>query len=159
MIALNNALSEGNDANMFVTLFVGVLQLETGKLRYCNAGHDAPLLVGQGVGLLPCLSNLPVGAMPGIEYEPQEADICPHTTIFLYTDGLTEAEDLNHAQFGLPRVISLAEQLLLEHRNHPDILISETEKAVHQFVGEAEKSDDLTMLAIQYEKDSNEELS
>ena len=159
MTALNNALSESNDANMFVTLFVGALQLETGKLRYCNAGHDAPLLVGQGVGLLPCLSNLPVGAMPGIEYEPQEADICPHTTIFLYTDGLTEAEGLNHVQFGLPRVLSLTEQLLAEHRHHPDILISEMEKTVHQFVGEAEKSDDLTMLAIQYEKDSNEELS
>lgn len=156
---LNNALSEGNDSNMFVTLFVGVLHLETGKLRYCNAGHDAPLLVGQGVGLLPCLPNLPVGVMPNIDYELQEADIYPNTTIFLYTDGLTEAEDLSHAQFGLPRVTSLAEQLLAEHRHHPDILISEMEKAVHLFVGEAEKSDDLTMLAIQYEKDSNEQLS
>ena len=159
MIALNNALAENNDANMFVTLFVGVLQLSTGKLCYCNAGHDAPLLVGQGVGLLPCLPNLPAGAMGGMKFKPQEADIVPNTTIFLYTDGLTEAEDLNHAQFGLPRVITLAEQLLGEHRHQPESLISEMENAVHSFVGGAEKSDDLTMLAIQYEKDSNEEQS
>ena len=97
--------------------------------------------------------------MGGMEYKPQEADIVPNTTIFLYTDGLTEAEDLNHVQFGLPRVITLAEPLLAEHRHQPESLISEMENAVHLFVGEAEKSDDLTMLAIQYEKDSNEEQS
>ena len=60
MIALNNALSEGNDANMFVTLFVGVLQLETGKLRYCNAGHDAPLLVGR---VLVCFLACPISLL------------------------------------------------------------------------------------------------
>ncbi|MBQ4358284.1 MAG: SpoIIE family protein phosphatase, partial [Paludibacteraceae bacterium] len=60
---LNDTMSEGNDSNMFVTLFVGVLDLPTGRLRYCNAGHDAPMLIGSNIGMLPCDSNLPVGVM------------------------------------------------------------------------------------------------
>lgn len=147
---LNHALSEGNEKNMFVTFFVGVLHLDNGILHYCNAGHNAPLLIGRGVGMLPCDPNLPVGAITDWKFTLQETSIDSQTTIFLYTDGLNEAEDIHHAQFGNERVLAAAETLLAENRNQPDVIVGCMTKAVHTFVGEAEQSDDLTMLAIKY---------
>ena len=149
---LNDALVENNEANMFVTLFVGVLDLTLGQMRYCNAGHDAPLLIGAGVGMLPCDSNLPLGVMPGGTFSSQEIMIHPKTVIFLYTDGLTEAEDANHAQFGEKRVLEVAEKVLAEEENVPSPIISRMSEAVRVFVGNAEQSDDLTMLAIKYKR-------
>ena len=150
--ALNKALADGNDSNMFVTLFIGVLDLGNGHLCYCNAGHDAPLLMGEQVDLLPCDSNLPVGIMPDWEFSQQEMDIAPKTTIFLYTDGLTEAEDSSHAQFDLQRVEDLASSLIAEGKNQPTVIVNEMTEAVGAFVGDATQSDDLTMLAINYKK-------
>lgn len=146
---LNNAISEKNEASMFVTLFVGVLDLKSGLMRYSNAGHDAPMLIGRNVGLLPCDPNLPVGVMPGWKFTLQEAVIDRNTTIFLYTDGLNEAEDNLHAQFGKERVQAVAETLLAQKRHQPKTLIASMSDAVQEFVGDAEQSDDLTMLAIQ----------
>ena len=149
---LNNAMAEGNDTNMFVTLFVGVLDLTNGLLRYCNAGHEAPLLVGRDVGALACDPNLPIGVLQGYEYTQQEVSIDSGTTIFLYTDGLNEAENYEHAQFGDLRIWNLAKLLLNEQRHQPKRMIDAMDNAVHTFVGDAEQSDDLTMLAIQYKK-------
>ena len=149
---LNNAMSEGNDTNMFVTVFVGVLDLTNGLLRYCNAGHDAPLLVGRDVGVLSCQPNLPIGVVAGFEYTQQEVSIDSGTTIFLFTDGLNEAENYEHAQFGDLRIWNLAKLLLNEQRHQPKRMIDAMTNAVHTFVGDAEQSDDLTMLAIQYKK-------
>jgi sigma-B regulation protein RsbU (phosphoserine phosphatase) len=148
--ALNEALVDGNETNMFVTLFVGILDLTNGQMRYCNAGHDAPMLVGHGVGLVPCDANLPLGVMPGYQYSLQELTIEHETTIFLFTDGLNEAEDINHVQFGIQRVLDLAGQLLSEGKHQPKNIIEKMGEALQDFVGEAEQSDDLTMLAIQY---------
>ena len=150
--ALNEALAEGNETCMFVTLFVGVLDLDTGLLRYCNAGHDAPLLIGQDVGLLPCEPNLPIGIFSGFEFLVQETVVNPMTTIFLYTDGLNEAEDIRHEQFENRRVLEVAGKLLAEGKNQPKTIVEQMAVAVHSFVGEAEQSDDLTMLAIKYRK-------
>ena len=147
---LNDALVENNETNMFVTFFVGVLDLKTGQMNYCNAGHDSPLLIGDGVGVLPCDPNLPLGVMPGWDYTLQELTMERQTTIFLYTDGLNEAENNAHVQFGTERVTNLAEELLAEDKNQPAEIIDKMAEAVRAFVGEAEQSDDLTMLAIQY---------
>ena len=149
---INETLSEQNASCMFVTLFVGVLDLPTGRLRYCNAGHDSPILVGDGVGLLPCDSNIPAGVMEGWKFTSQEILIYQQTTIFLYTDGLTEAEDINHGQFGEDRMLVLAKDVRKEERHAPESIIAEMTQAVRAFVGDAEQSDDLTMLAIQYTK-------
>ena len=147
---LNNALSENNDSNMFVTLFTGVLDLTTGHLHYCNAGHNAPLLVGRDVGDLPCLPNLPLGILPEFQFEAQEVDIYPDTTIFLFTDGLNEAENAFHEQFGDERIEEVAKCVLAKHEHQPLNITYEMYQAVHTFVGGAEQSDDLTMLAVQY---------
>ncbi len=143
---LNEIMSSENNSDMFVTFFVGVLDMPTGRMRYCNAGHDAPILIGSGAGLLPCDSNIPVGVMQGWKYTLQEATIDPWTTIFLYTDGLTEAEDIEHGQFQEQRIFDVIKQASHE----PKQLIEAMTEAVHRFVGEAQQSDDLTMLALQY---------
>ena len=153
---MNRTIADMNKTNMFVTLFVGVLDLPTGRLHYCNAGHDAPLLVGVGVGELSCDANIPVGFMPQWKYTLQEAHIFTGTTIFLFTDGLTEAEDINHAQFQMERVHEVAGQALAQQMQEPKELIGSMTEAVHQFVGDAEQSDDLTMMAIQYIKQQHD---
>ena len=150
--ALNNAQAEGNETNMFVTIFVGVLDLASGLLSYCNAGHDAPMLVGRDVGTLPCDPNLPIGVIQDYHFTRQEAAIDSGTTIFLFTDGLNEAENSSHAQFGDLRIMNLAKRLLAEGAHQPQHMIEQMTAAVHDFVGDAEQSDDLTMLAIQYKK-------
>ena len=149
---INKTIADMNKMNMFVTLFVGVLDLPTGLLLYCNAGHDAPLLVGAGVGELPCDSNIPVGFMPDWEYTLQEAEIYTGTTIFLFTDGLTEAMNAENEEFQMDRITDVATQALANQQQEPRQLISLMTDAVHAFVGEAEQSDDLTMMGIQYIK-------
>ena len=147
---MNTIIADMNKTQMFVTLFVGVLDLPTGHLHYCNAGHDAPLLIGDGIGELPCDPNIPVGFLPSWEYSLQEAQISTGTTIFLFTDGLTEAMDANYAQFQMERINDVASQALSQQQQEPHQLINKMTDAVHQFVGDAEQSDDLTMMAIQY---------
>jgi len=150
--ALNAAVADGNETNMFVTLFLGVLDLHTGVLQYCNAGHDSPLLIGKDVRTLDCDSNLPIGVMGDWAFSRQEIQLESQTTIFLYTDGLNEAEDSMHAQFGENRIIRVAESQLVDGPVKPDAIVSRMNEAVHRFVDEAEQSDDLTMLAIKYIK-------
>ena len=149
---LNNAMAEGNDTNMFVTLFVGVLDLATGLLEYCNAGHNYAMLIGKLVSTLPCDPNLPIGVMPDMPFTKQQLTIEPETTIFLYTDGLNEAEDPVHAQFGVQRIIRIAESLVKEGSNNPTTITNQMIEGVHRFVDDAEQSDDMTILAIKYGK-------
>ena len=154
--SMNESMADMNESNMFVTLFVGVLDLPTGRMRYCNAGHDAPLLVGSGVGMLPVEPNIPVAVMSGWKFQGQEAHIYTGTTIFLFTDGLTEAEDKDHAQFRMERIEEVATQALAAQEQAPKLIIKRMSDAVHQFVGDAQQSDDLTMLAIQYIKQQSD---
>lgn len=153
---MNENISEGNDNNMFVTLFIGVLDLQTGHLRYCNAGHDAPYILNEqgnttdkeNMTVLPVDSNLPIGVLPDMTFSEQEMTIARGTTIFLYTDGLTEAENVNHELFGEERIV----ETITGFGSGPQELIEKVTGAVHQFVGDYEQSDDLTMLAIQIKK-------
>lgn len=148
---INNIMSANNDTNMFVTLFVGMLDLASGRLTYCNAGHDSPLILDKnGVNELPCEPNLPIGVLENWEFKQQEAMLLSPSTIFLYTDGLNEAENITHAQFGDKRIVQEAKTLLSEGELHPREVIDRMTDAVHQFVGGADQSDDLTMLAVYY---------
>ncbi|MBR7086348.1 MAG: SpoIIE family protein phosphatase [Prevotella sp.] len=149
---MNDSMADMNQTNMFVTLFVGVLDLPTGRLHYSNAGHEAPLLVGDGMGSLPIDSNIPIGIMTDWKFTGQDTFILPQTCIFLYTDGLTEAEAIDHEQFGKQRVLDTARELYIKKECTTEMLINNMTEAVHTFVDEAEQSDDLTMLAIQYTK-------
>ena len=146
VMGINELLCDNNETNMFVTLFVGVLDLASGLLDYSNAGHDMPLLLTEsGVTLLSCDPNIPAGVMSGWDYTCQQIQLQSGTTIFLYTDGLNEAEDVNHQQFGMDRVLMTANSA----DGCPQSLIAAMTLAVQKFVGEAEQSDDLTLFAIQ----------
>lgn len=155
MQAINEASCRGNESSMFVTFFLGVLDLPTGHLRYCNGGHDAPMMIrgegqevrGERMVQIPVLPNLPVGLFDDVKYGMQEMKLEPDSTIFLYTDGLTEAMNSQRKQFGMKRI----EQVLGSCINlHPEEIINTMIAAVHGFVKDAEQSDDLTMLAIRY---------
>ncbi|MBO4718289.1 MAG: SpoIIE family protein phosphatase [Prevotella sp.] len=153
---MNEAISDSNDSNMFVTLFVGVLDLQTGHLRYCNAAHNAPYRIsekwraesGEFATAIPVNPNLPVGAMPDWNYTEQETEMTTGSILFLYTDGLTEAENAQQELFGEQRVADV----VTTFNGAPQELIETMTDAVHKFVGDTEQSDDLTMLAIKYTK-------
>lgn len=147
MTILNDTMTTNNEANMFVTLFIGVLDLPTGRLRFCNAGHNAPILIGHTKGFLPIEPNLPIGVMPGWEYKMQDTLIDPDTVIFVYTDGLTEATNEENKLFGEKRMMDS-----IKLNESPKSVLDKMTENVKQFVGQAEQSDDLTMLAIQYKK-------
>ena len=147
VMQMNDSLSgEGNDQSMFVTLFLGVFNLTTGELHYCNAGHNSPLVIGhRSLVNLDCKANLPLGVIGGFAYQEQAAKLEIGDTLFLYTDGLTEAENARHEQFGEER---MGELLAAHGEQSPQELIETMHQAVAKFVGNAEQSDDLTLFAI-----------
>ena len=148
---LNREACRNNATGTFVTLFLGVLDLSTGRLRYCNAGHDRPVLVGDSVEELPALANVPVGAFDDVTFQEQEAMVAPGTLLFLYTDGVTESMDADRRQYGRERLLGA----LSACPRKPDVLVRTIEAGVRAFAGEAEQSDDLTMLAIHYHPNEN----
>lgn len=145
---INESLCRGNESNMFVTFFIGVLDLPTGIMRYCNAGHNPPLIIKDDlVELLPVKANLALGVMDDMDYLLQQVNVDPETRIVLYTDGLTEAKNLKHQQFGLDRTL---EALKGCHNTTAERLVQSLTQKVDAFVDSAEPSDDLTLLAIRY---------
>ncbi len=142
---MNNSLAEMNDADMFVTFFCGVLNLANGDLKYCNAGHNPPMILTDSIRTLPSVPNLPLGIMKGMDFTEQQMQFNYDDALFLYTDGLTEAENINHEQFGEERV----ESALHGRKSSEEHLINIQNK-VKEFVGEAPQSDDLTMMFIHY---------
>lgn len=153
---LNKTLCQGNDTNMFVTLFIGVLNLPTGRLRYCNAGHDKPLIVEQGsIRQLTADENLPLGVFNDIKYETEECILPSGCTLFLYTDGLTEAMSCDRQQFRLHHVKERLAHICEQQIADATMTVKDMEQAVNDFVGDAEQSDDLTLLAIRYTPPEN----
>lgn len=150
---VNNAMSEMNENSMFVTLFVGVLDLYTGNLTYSNAGHCAPVLLGGEPTFLAVDANIPVGVMPDWQFSSQQTTLNPGQTVFLYTDGLTEAENANLEQFGEIRMM----KALAESDTNPRPLVEHILKVAKSFVGTIDQSDDLTMLAIHFTKPRSKE--
>ena len=150
MQILNENACQGNDTNMFITFFIGVLDLPTGKLRYCNAGHNGPVVIGKEIRMLPVKANLPLGVVNDMVFVAQEETLAPNETLFLYTDGLTEAKDLKHEQFGMTRLNDVLQHSLVQKTITPEQVIMKITEEVNVFVQDAEQSDDLTLLAIQY---------
>ena len=110
MGTLNENVSQGNESNMFITFFIGVLDLPTGKLRYCNAGHDRPFVIGKETNVLPAKANLPLGVVENMVYVAQETDLVPGDMLFLFTDGLTEAKNIKHQLFGIQRLTNYLQE-------------------------------------------------
>lgn len=146
---MNDMMTRHNDMSMFITFFMGILHLNTGELHYCNGGHKAPYIIKDkgGVDILPVDRNLPIGAMPDWEFTSQDAVLEPGTTLFLYTDGLDEAENAQQQMFGKARI----KEMLQDISPHPDALIDHMTQVVADFVAGNEQSDDLTMLSVRYQ--------
>jgi sigma-B regulation protein RsbU (phosphoserine phosphatase) len=148
MQTINETSCRGNDTNMFVTMFIGVLDLPTGNLRYCDAGHDAPIIMENGeYKMVDVATHLPLGVFDDVQYGVQSLTLQPDSIIFLYTDGLTEAKNRARRQFGLKRVQDVLEDCTGQN---PHEMLETITKTVDGFVKNAEQSDDLTMLVIRY---------
>lgn len=143
--SMNDSLAAMNENNMFVTFFCGVLDLADGRLRYCNAGHNPPMTLTDAIQLLPVQPNLPLGIAPGMKFVEQEMDFHYDDALFLYTDGLSEAENSRQEQFGDQRIVSS-----LHGRKPAEDHLENIKRKVSEFVGDAPQSDDLTMLFIHY---------
>ncbi len=145
--AMNESMSDTNENNMFVTLFCGVLDLTTGHLRFCNAGHNAPyLLYPDGTSVpLEVNPNLPLAVMEGMVFAEQEMDLPSGTGLFMFTDGLNEAENEDHDQFGNERL-----QAQLSSSLSATEQVQVMTRSVDEFVDDAPQSDDLTILYIKY---------
>ncbi len=153
--ALNNSVAESNEANMFVTMYIGVIDLETGTMTFCNAGHNPPILLypDGNCEFQKVQPNLPVGAVEGIEYEDQTIDLPYGTALLLYTDGMNEAENTKHEQFGNERLIQHVKQSC--HYTSQET-VKHLQQQVTLFAGDAEQSDDLTLLCIRLDGSSLE---
>jgi sigma-B regulation protein RsbU (phosphoserine phosphatase) len=146
--AINNGLAEGNDEDMFCTLFCGVLDMQTGKVEYCNAGHNAPIWVHNGkTDFMTPEVNLPTGVMGEFEYKSETMQLSEGDALFLYTDGVTEAENRNKDLFGDTSALAMVD--LLKDMTMKD-LSDGVYDAVKQFVDGYEQSDDLTMLCLRW---------
>lgn len=152
MSGINEMACEGNETNMFVTFFIGVLDLPTGRLRYCNAGHDAPLIINKSVSLLPVDANLPLGLFNDIMFTLQEYRLPQEATLLFYTDGLTETADTEHNLFGLERIIQTAKDCLAQGKTTPGEMMACQYEASKRFANGAQQSDDLTMLGVHYHR-------
>lgn len=142
---MNRNLSEEYNGGDFVTMFVGILDLTTGHLDYCNAGHEAPLIAGQPLDVK---RNLPVGSLSDWSYEGQQTQLKPGDMLFLYTDGLSEAKNSAEELLGRKRV----QQIVSEHATDTaQQLIELMEAEVRHHAGDAEQNDDITMLAIKWQ--------
>ncbi|MBR5678577.1 MAG: SpoIIE family protein phosphatase [Paludibacteraceae bacterium] len=152
MQILNDSLSENNEQLMFVTLFLGVLDLESGELNYCNAGHNAPVIIDGHQAKeesIPVLPNLPLGIEPGFAFTAQAMQLHRDDTLFLYTDGLTEAANKRMELFSENRMMDVLAKV---NGLRPQQIVDSIQTEVGRFVDGAEQSDDLTMLVIRYQQ-------
>ena len=145
---MNEALSgEENQTCMFVTLFIGLVDLKTGHLSFCNAGHNPPVIGGgeHHGEFLQMLPNFPIGVMPGLEFQGEEIDCIKGRPLFIYTDGLNEAENREHDQFGDDHLIDI---LRNTHFDTARQVVETLAAKVEEHRDGADPNDDLTMMCL-----------
>ena len=145
---MNEALSgDENPTNMFVTMFVGMVNLQSGHLKFCNAGHNPPVIGGgeHHGEFLQMLPNFPIGVLPGLEFQGEEIDTIKGRALFLYTDGLNEAENREHEQFGDDQLLSI---LRNTHFESAQQVVETLYNEVQRHRDGADPNDDLTMMCL-----------
>ena len=145
----NNALCYDNQVNMFVTAWVGILEISTGKLTASNAGHEYPAIRQNGgdFSLYKDKHGLAIGCMEGVSYKEYEIQLEPGDKLFLYTDGVPEATDKTEKMFGTDRMI---DSLNKNKAADPCLLLKKVRASVNSFAGDCEQFDDLTMMCLEY---------
>ncbi len=145
----NEAICAGNHEDMFVTIWLGVLELSTGKLVAANAGHEYPIIKqpGEGFEILKDKHGLVVGGIAGVKYRQYELTMKPGSKLFLYTDGVPEATNADNELFGMDRLVTALNTL---PDADPEAILKNVRRHVDDFVKDAEQFDDLTMLCFEY---------
>lgn len=145
----NNKLCEGNEAGMFVTVWMGYLNTKTGEVTYANAGHNPPVIrhADGSVEMVKSRPGLVLAGMEGIRYRANTVQLKPDDLLYLYTDGVTEATDVANNLYGEVRL-----QAVLQQKNVGDVetVCRKVKENVDNFVGDAPQFDDITMLALKY---------
>ena len=145
----NDSLCSNNTAQMFVTAWIGVLDIPSGDLTFVCAGHNPPVLISNGTAeFIKRRSGFVLGGMEGMKYREQTVTLKKGDRFFLYTDGVTEAENSMHELFGEERLAAC-----LEHADAktPDEVLSDVKTGINAHVSGAEQFDDITMLCINYQ--------
>ena len=145
----NEAICSNNEAQMFVTVWVGILEISTGRLTAANAGHEYPV-IKKPDGRFEVFKDkhgLVIGAMDGMVYREYELQLEPGSKLFLYTDGVPEANDADNRLFGMERMLAA---LNADPDAAPEQILKNVRGAVDDFVKDAEQFDDLTMLCMEY---------
>ncbi len=145
---MNDALSGDDNGNgMFVTFWLGLVDLQTGHLDYCNAGHNPPVIGGgdHHGDFLDMIPNAPIGLWPELEYKGEEIDSIRNRPLFIYTDGLNEAENPQREQFGDDRLLDALRRTRFENAQQ---VIESLKQEVEAFRNGAEPNDDLTMMCL-----------
>jgi sigma-B regulation protein RsbU (phosphoserine phosphatase) len=143
---VNDQLCAGNDANMFVTLFCGFLEIDSGRVVYSNGGHLAPVLWCDGqASPLPIPKGTLIGVIPGISYARSEIELNRGDLILCYTDGVTEAQTVNGEEFSEPRLAGIVAEIAHQPL---ELLLDKVRLSVAEYSGDSKLADDCTMLAI-----------
>ena len=144
----NEALSSNNQVDMFVTVWLGILEISTGKLTAANAGHEYPVLcLDKKFELLKDKHGFVIGGMENMKYREYEIALAPGDKLFLYTDGVPEATDAENQMFGTERMLAALNEAPAAA---PEQILKNVRRAVDEFVRDAEQFDDLTMLCLEY---------
>lgn len=149
MALANQQLCQGNDEMMFITVFVAMLDLKTGKLIYVNGGHNPPMLYRDAekkFNWLDMEQNCVLGLMDEMDFEQQETQMNHGDIIYLYTDGVTEAMNKNREQYGEDRLENCLNET--DHKCRLQALLDSVKESLAEHVQDAEQSDDITMLAV-----------
>ena len=146
---VNELLAEDNETCVFVTVFYGILDLRDGTFRYCNGGHNPPRLIrgDSRVETLPTTGNVVLGVFPGHDYVDAEVRLAPGDALFLYTDGITEAQNARNEEFGEER---LDEKLSSLDQATAREVVDGVVDAVHLFAEDTPQSDDITCIALRF---------
>ena len=143
---INNELTEDNEEGMFVTMFIGLVNLKTGRLDYCNAGHNPPVLGVDGNDrFMEVESNAPIGLWPELEYVGEYVETIKGQMLLVYSDGLNEAENRQQQQFGDDHLLDILNR---QHFHSSKALIDHLNAEVVRHRDGAEPNDDLTMLSL-----------
>ena len=145
----NEFLCDNNQADMFVTVWLGILNISTGKLTCANAGHEYPAIRRNGGSfvLFQDKHGFVIGGMAGVPYKEYTLFMEPGDKIFVYTDGVPEARAADGEMFGVKRMVAA---LNTNADGRPDEILRNVRSAVDEFVGDAEQFDDITMLCVEY---------
>jgi sigma-B regulation protein RsbU (phosphoserine phosphatase) len=149
LVKVNRELCKDNDSMMFVTLFCGILNCKTGELTYSNAGHNPPLMIhsDKRSEWLHVPKGLVLGAMEDADYKTEKTVLYPGDTIFLYTDGVTEAMNSTKNMYSDKRLQATVEESNVESA---EFLVRHIMQSVKDFTGNEIQSDDITILAVQF---------